>query len=203
MKSKKKEKTELNEIRSEVNNFFQQILPYLIASFSVLIIFFVTVDAFEYLTTEYWWIQDSINYKYTTIFLFILIGLISIFDWQKIINNEKLLKILISVLFSITIFFHRQYSLYYSELQRHPKIKKISKDWGLAGSWVKIEGRNFGEVYEEGKVYLGDEEMIIKKWTNKEIIFEIPIRDIKGSFDIRVENKYEKIQDEEVRFELR
>jgi len=203
MKSKKKEIAELNEIKSEIIAFFQQILPYLIASFSVLIIFFVTVDVFEYLTTEYWWIQDSTNYTYNSIYLLILLALAALIDWSQLIKKKKKLKWIIGLLFLIILIAHQKYSNFYRELQKYPKIKKISKDWGLAGSWVKIEGRNFGEVYEEGKVYLTDEEMIIKKWTDKEIIFEIPIRDIKGEFDIRVENKHEKIQDEEVRFEVR
>ena len=203
MKSKKKEKTELNKLKDEFSSFFNKALPHLIASFLVLIIFFLVSDAYEYLTTEYWWLQNSINYTHTTIFLFLLILLISIFNWEKIIKKFTFLKFIIPVLFVLSIFAHQRYSFYYQGLQKYPKFSKISKDWGLTGSWVKIEGRNFGEAYEEGKVYLDNEEMIIKKWSDKEIIFEIPIKDIRGNHLVTIINKHDRAQKEEVRFEVR
>jgi hypothetical protein len=203
MKSKKKERTELNKIKKELFSFFNQALPHIIASFIVLIIFFVVVDTYEYLTTEYWWLQNSINYKHTTIFLFILIALLALFDWGKIVKKLNWTKFLIPFLFLLSILGHRKYSLYYSELQRYPKVLKISKNWGLAGSWVKIEGRNFGETHKAGKVFIGEEEMLIKKWTSKEIVFEIPTRNIKGEYLLKIENKYQKKQKEEIRFRIK
>ena len=203
MKSKKKERTELNKLRDELNSFFSKALPHIIASFFVLIIFFLVVDSYEYLTTEYWWLQDSVNYLHNTIFLFALILLISLFDLENINKKHKNFKFVVTILFVLTIIAHKQYSSYYEDLQKYPKLANISKDWGTTGSWVKLEGRNFGEVYEEGKVYLDDEEMIIKKWTNKEIIFEVPIRDIKGEHKLRIVNKHDREQKEEVRFEVR
>lgn len=203
MKSKKKERTELNKLRTELSSFFSKALPHIIASFLVLIIFFLVVDSYEYLTTEYWWIQDSGNYIHNTIFLFVLILLMSLFDWENINKRHKNFKFVVTILFVLTIIAHKQYSAYYEDLQKYPKLASISKDWGTTGSWVKLEGRNFGEVYEEGKVYLDDEEMIIKKWTNKEIIFEVPIRDIRGEHQLRIVNKHEREQKEEVRFEVR
>ena len=122
---------------------------------------------------------------------------------RKLLINSIFLKIIIPFFFFLSIFAHQKYSLYYQDLQKYPKISKISKDWGLTGSWVKLEGRNFGEVYEEGKVYLDEEEMIIKKWSDKEIIFEIPIKDIRGNHLVTIINKHDRAQKEEVRFEVR
>ena len=131
MKSKKKERTELNKLKDEFSSFFNKALPHLIASFLVLIIFFLVSDAYEYLTTEYWWLQNSINYTHSTIFLFILILIVSIFDWEKIIKKFSFLKFIIPVLFVLSIFAHQKYSLYYQDLQKYPKFSKISKNWGV------------------------------------------------------------------------
>lgn len=164
------------------------LLPELLLSLIIITTFLITVDVFQYLTTEYWWVYDSLNYRYTTIYLLGLIVIFSFFNLKKWLIKWPKIGFLIITLFLTTLFFHNQYTHFYNELQQYPKIKKLSKNWGIQGSLVRITGRNFGEPWEPGKVYLDDQEMVIKKWSDKEVVFEVPVM-IPGEKKLKINNK--------------
>ncbi|PIR65036.1 MAG: hypothetical protein COU63_03415 [Candidatus Pacebacteria bacterium CG10_big_fil_rev_8_21_14_0_10_36_11] len=67
---------------------------------------------------------------------------------------------------------------------------------------MRITGRNFGEPWEPGKVYLDDQEMVIKKWSDKEVIFEVPVMD-SGEKDLIVKNIKDKKPKEQLFFEIK
>lgn len=185
------------------NEWWKQIPSELFVSFLILIIFLPSFDLYQYLTTEFWWIQDSINYNHTTIFLLFLILVFSFLPIKKSLNKNTKLSYLISVLFFLSLLGHQKYTNFYKELQRHPKIKSISKDWGVPWSWVKISGKNFGEKWEPVMVYLGETETIIKKWTPKEIVFEITAEATLGEQRLRVVNSKDNEQLKELIFEVK
>lgn len=185
------------------NEWWKKIPSELFVSFLILIIFLLSFDLFQYLTTEFWWIQDSVNYNHTTIFLLFLIFLFSFLPIKKWLNKNTKLRCLITVLFFLTLLGHQKYTNFYKELQQHPKIKSISKDWGVPWSWVKISGKNFGEKWEPVMVYLGETETIIKKWTPKEIVFEITAEATLGEQRLRVVNSKDNEQLKELIFEVK
>jgi hypothetical protein len=53
-----------------------------------------------------------------------------------------------------------------------------------------IEGKNFGEAYEKGEIFLGNQEINTKFWSEDKIIIAIPIMDKLGEYDLRLINKY-------------
>jgi magnesium-transporting ATPase (P-type) len=181
---------------------WSKLLPVLLLSLIILTIFLVTVDVFQYLTTEYWWFYDSLNYKYTTIYFFLLIVISSLIDLKNKPLDWTKICVWVGILFLITLFFHNKYTHFYNDLQQYPKIKKLSKDWGIQGSLVRITGRNFGEPHEQGVVYLDDQEMVIKKWSDKEVIFEVPVMD-RGEKELILENKKNNKQKQELIFEVK
>lgn len=203
MKLRKKEKTKQNRLKDEIIFLYNKAIHQILSSFLVLIIFFVVIDIYQYLITEYWWLKDKIDYVHSTLFLLFLIFIISYLPIKKLLNKNQKLRYLIITLFLLTILGHQKYSNYYNKLQRYPKIKKINKDWGVPWSWIKINGRNFGDEWEAGMVYLGESETIIKKWTANEIIFEITDKTELGKQELIIVNSENNKQEEKVLFEVK
>ena len=170
------------------NEWLQKILLKLLFSLLILIVFFVCVDLYQYSTTEIFWLQDGINYTHTTIFLLLLITIFSLVKPDGKLTKWSKFYYLIIGLFLITIVVHQKYIHFYDDLQEYPRIKSLSKNWGIHGSWVKVSGRNFGGGWEPGKIYIGKTEMTIKRWENKEIIFEIPVNVEQGKQVLEVRN---------------
>lgn len=177
--------------------------PEVVLSLLVLIVFFISVDTYQYLTTEVWWLWDETSFTYNTWFLLSLIVLGAFTPMNKWLVKWPKLAYLIVGLFLVTIFAHQRYSHFYDQLQKIPKIRGLSKEWGIPGSWVKVTGKNFGEEAYPGKVYLGDKEMTIKKWGEKEVIFEINMEAEGGEQELHLINKHDKTQKEIMGFEVR
>lgn len=193
----------IDHIKKEFLKNFNKFLPQFLPSFTILATFYITVDIYKYLTTEYWWTQDSIKYNQTGIFLLVLIFLSTFLDWEKLYKKRKKITYLIIFLFVFSLLAHEKYSIFYEKLQNYPKIKSVNKNWGIQGSWAKIVGRNFGPPHEPGKVMLGEEEMIVKQWNDKEIIFEVPLGIEAGDYRISVKNNKEKILISDFKYELK
>lgn len=155
------------------------------------------------MTTEVWWLWDETSYNQNTWFLLALIIGGAFLPMKNWLTKWPKLGFLLVSLFLITLVAHQKYSRFYDQLQQYPKVKSISKDWGIPGSWVKITGRNFGEEWEPGRVYFGDAEMIIKKWENKEVIFEVTTEVEKGNKKLSLTNKHNKTQKEIILFEVK
>ncbi|MBU1033810.1 IPT/TIG domain-containing protein [Patescibacteria group bacterium] len=203
----KKKKVKNNIFFKELEEFLVEVLPQIIIVLIILMVFFIFTDLYQYLTTELWWTQDSINYKYSTIFLLILIAGFSFLPIKKIYSKWPRFSYLIISLFLIILIAHQKYNKFYDNLQQYPKIKTLSKNWGIPGSWVKITGKNFGAAWQPGKVYLGETEMTIKRWEDKEIIFEIPVNVGKNEQTLKVfnaqNNKQEKYFEYYIKFDLK
>lgn len=185
------------------NEWWKDLWPELVTSLVVLIIFLICVDVYQYLTTEHWWILDEIDHKKTTLFFLFLIVFFSIVPVKSLFSRWPKLGYLVLVLFLTVLFAHRKYTRFYNELQQYPKIKSISKNWGIPGSWVKINGTNFGEESNPGSIFLGEKEMIIKKWNDKEVIFEINMEAGSGVHDLKLFNNRIKQQIKNIEFEIK
>lgn len=182
------------------NKNWQEFLPEFLSSLFVLIIFLLSVDLYQYLTTEAWWLQDQINDSQDTLFLLFLIVATIFLPMKKWLTKWPKLGYLLFGLFAIGLIVHQKYTKFYDELQQYPKIKNLSKDWGIPGSWVRVTGRNFGQEWEPGKVFLGSTEMTIKKWGDKEVIFEIPVNVAHGKRVLEIWNNHQRKQKEYFEF---
>lgn len=182
--------------KKTINKTWDRIFPELLLSLTIISFYLITVDLYQYLFTELWWKFDSLNYNYTTIYLILIILLFSFIDLRKLLIKKYLWQGIIILFFIFTLIGHKFYTNFYNELQTYPKIKSISKDWGIPGSWVKVTGRNFGAAWQPGKVYLGETEMTIKKWGDKEVIFEITTEVGGEEKELKIVNKHQKKQQE-------
>lgn len=183
------------------NELLKKIPTEFFISMLILIVFFVFVDLYQYSTTEIWWVQNSIHFDKATLFILLLIFILPLATW-KWFNKNLQSKYFVFFLFILVTITHKAYSNFYDQLQKYPRIKNISKTWGIPGSWVKITGKNFGEPWQPGNIYLGETKMIIKKWDDKEVIFEIPINIKKDKQTLKVINMYEKSQKEYFEFNI-
>lgn len=113
--------------------------PEIVLSLLVLVVFFITVDTYQYLTTEVWWLWDETSFTHNTWFLLSLIVLGAFIPMNRWLVKWPKLGWLILGLFCLSLIGHQQYSRFYSDLQKYPKILHVSKDWGLPGSWVKMK----------------------------------------------------------------
>lgn len=187
----------------KTNKILAELWPEIILSLLVLIVFLISVDIYQYLTTEIWWLWDEINNAQTSIYFLILVVFFSTIPFKKIIIKSKLISNIIILAFVIVLILHRNYTRFYNEIQQYPKIRSISKEWGMPGSWVKISGTNFGEESEPGSVFLSDKEMLIKKWNDKEIIFEVNMEAGKGNHNLKILNNKNKQQKQIYNFEIK
>jgi hypothetical protein len=94
----------------------------------------------------------------------------------KYISNGKI--ILFSFLLLIlSLIGNELYIRYYDNLQKHPKLYSISKNWGVQGSVIEIDGNNFGATWEQGSVMVDDMKFEIKYWSDDKIEAIQPVPD--------------------------
>lgn len=180
--------------------------PYwseLITALLVLSFFLLSVDLYQYLTTEVWWLWDETSWKQNTFYLLGLIVLSAFLPMKSWLTKWPKLGLMIMLLFIVTLYGHRQYERFYAKLQETPRIRSLSKEWGVPWSYVKLTGKNFGSEWEPGQVRIGETEMIIRKWTPKEIIFEIDAIAAIGQQELVVTNSVGQRQKETISFEVR
>ncbi|OFW58220.1 MAG: hypothetical protein A2Y75_08680 [Candidatus Solincola sediminis] len=68
-----------------------------------------------------------------------------------------------------------------------PVITSLSPDNGPAGSWVAINGSNFGATWQEGCcVLFNSTEIILTTWNENQVMFTVPA-DASGTASVRVE----------------
>lgn len=135
-------------------------------------IWLVAVDIAQYFLTEYRYVFDHLDSTYTTLGLIGLIVFTAVFARE---NLKLLHTVLIIGIFFLVLVGHISYSRFYDELQQIPKIKSVSKNWSIQGDRIIIEGRNFGNPQEPGKVFVGQLLFNIKLWTDTKVIIEQPV----------------------------
>lgn len=133
---------------------------------------------FGYLLTDKLMLFPEISkYVNTVVFLaFILVG--SFFNWEKVASKKTFL-VLLGLLIILSSLSYAKYCETEDNTNYLPKIYEISSSFGFQGNAVVINGTNFGRAHQEGKVFLGDFEMIIDNWSEKEIE---AIQQVSGEF---------------------
>lgn len=79
-----------------------------------------------------------------------------------------------------------------------PIVKSISKDSIYSGEKVKINGYNYGNIQNNGKILLGNNEITkVVSWSNNEIELEIPDTIDSGEYRVKV-SAYNMESEEEI-----
>jgi len=149
--------------------------PALVALESLIVYLLIIIPA-EYLLTEKWLILTRITTDQKTYLLlavFLLIFLLNYF-FQKVNRLGRRGWQIVVVIFIFLLWGNKNYLKYYHRLQELPRIYNISSDWSIVGMQITIEGKNFGPVWQKGKVTVDDFEMQIVDWSEEKIIVEQP-----------------------------
>jgi len=149
--------------------------PALVALES-LIVYLLIIIPTEYLLTERWLILTRITADQKTYLLlavFLLIFLANYFFRGVVRLGRRGWQVIILV-FICLLWGNKNYLQYYNRLQEFPRIYSLSSDWSIVGKQITITGKNFGPVWQKGKVAVDDFEMQIVDWSEEEIIAEQP-----------------------------
>jgi hypothetical protein len=149
--------------------------PALVALESLIVYLLIIIPA-EYLLTEKWLILTKITADqkaYLLLAVFLLIFLLNYF-FQKVNRLGRRGWQIIVIIFICLLWGNKNYLRYYRRLQEFPKIYNISSDWSIVGKQITITGKNFGPVWQKGKVTVDDFEMLIIDWSEEEIVAEQP-----------------------------
>lgn len=156
-----------------------------IAGITVYSLFFLPV---EFLTTEiYFKITEFPSYVSVTV-LTILIILFNFVNWRKIIKTKKIAGLMLLAIFfsGLTYFKYRKEKLSREYL---PKIYNVVPLQGIQGEFIKIKGVNFGPVWKNGEVFVGKDKMVVRDWSDQQIIFEQSVPSRFGKTELKVFRK--------------
>lgn len=161
--------------------------------FSILetiIVYIIFIILLEYTLTEKFLVFPAISSFFkTAIFLIFLFVFLIIIYWKNFRIREAYWIILVFLTF-LSLFIYQKYNLFYTELQKYPKIFKISSNWGIQGTKIEILGKNFGPEWLPGEVKVGDLKFIVKYWSPGKIIIEQPVPSKFFKDKLYVENYY-------------
>lgn len=157
----------------------------LLVSLEAFILYFLLVMVGEYLLTERFLITPFISAqaKFALLIIALLVSLFLNYLSPKVFNLTKKLWLLVLFIFIIGLIGHRAYVRFYDSLQDHPKIYRLSSDWGIQQMPITITGKNFGPVWRKGKVMVDEVAMEIESWEEEEEIvahLPVPPRHFKG-----------------------
>jgi hypothetical protein len=121
------------------------------------------VGGLEYLTTEKYLIYKYISKEIKTIiFLIILVVLNLGIKLMRKLTFAKWTNYISVAIILFSLIGGQIYVNFYRDLQQYPKIFSKKPDWSIQGTYITVDGRNFGEPHKPGAVFLGDRELTIK-----------------------------------------
>ena len=168
----------------------KQIKTLVVSILETIVLYILIVVPLEYLLTEYFLIIPYLSNNIKTSIFLVLLTVIFLIRYLRGFSKEyhPLFILLIFLLTGLSVFGYREYRRFYEQLQTYPKIYKISRNWGIQGVLVNIEGKNFGPTWQPGKVYVDDIEFIVKYWSPSLIVVEQPVppRFFKGNLYVKL-----------------
>ncbi len=165
----------------------------LLISSIVLAVYLIIIFLFEYIFTQKIFVFREIH-SYQKTYLLMVILLISSMFSQKLkpLRNSKIFFFSVLLLIS-SLIGNELYIRYYDGLQNIPKLYSISKNWGVQGSVIEINGNNFGASWEQGKVMVDDMELEIKEWSDDKIEAIQPVPNHYWIGNLYVINHYQNL----------
>ena len=174
----------------EFKFFVKPIVNFLTASFLTLSLYCLLYLPISFLVTEILMITPLIPPWIAIIFLFFVLTLFSMVNWQK---KLKVMKTFIFVICFIALngLFFLEYHSEKKKREYSPKIYKITPNWGIQGQIITINGLNFGPTWKPGGITLGKDfydnnKMAFINWDENEIIIDQPVPKFFGNSKINV-----------------
>jgi hypothetical protein len=176
----------------------------IIVSLETITVFLLVIIPAEYLLMEKFLVYKFIDGRVKSrLFILIFLSLFVLNYFLKKFRKfgQKYLKILVLACL-LSIIGNKFYSNYYGRLQQYPKIYSVSSNWSIQGMPIIIEGKNFGEAWEKGKVKVGDIVFEIQSWSSQKIVATQPVPDhfFQGTLKVIKNNNDES---QEIPFEIR
>lgn len=152
------------------------IIP-VITVFQTVIIYLIIIIPLEYLLTETFLIFKSINPSVkTAFFILIFLGVFSANQFDKDFYQINLkLWFIWPLIFIGLLLLNREYTSYYQEIIKQPRIFSISSDWAIQGKTIEINGRSFGDQESRGEVKVNDYQLEVVDWSPEYIKVETPL----------------------------
>lgn len=148
---------------------------YLIIAAVLALVFYTLIYLpVEFLITEILLITPKISPFVGLTFLFVLVVAFSFIDWSKIMK-EKSSRFVFVTMIAVSCLVYGVYR--HNKLAREylPKIYRINPNSGIQAEKIEIKGVNFHPVWKKGKVFLDSEEMVIRDWSERLIVIELPV----------------------------
>jgi hypothetical protein len=151
-------------------NPLKNFLTTALLSFSLFALLYLPI---EFLITQVLLITPALPKILSLALIFSLIFLLDSIDWQQCLTTKfKIIFILLLLAGGSTALLYRRYALPQKSL---PKIYRLSRRQGIQGHKVKIKGVNFGAADKPGKLFLGNQEVVVHSWDNHNIVFYLPV----------------------------
>ncbi len=169
---------ELKKSLKRINLPFVGLLKSLVYTSWVISVYSALYSWLEYQTTEIWMVTKQLSPLLTTGLLLALFFGASF--WRK-----KLSLIYVGGLIAIMGLSLWMYQVFRNQKAYAvvaPKIFEVSPNSGYQAEVIRITGLRFTPPFGKGKVLVGDEEMVVKEWSEQRLILELPVMRKKGRF---------------------
>lgn len=163
-------------VEKKLSKVFSFVLYCVFSSLLCLFVYLAIFYPVDFLVTEKFLIAERIPQIISSIFLLIIVAIITLVNWKKLVKSF-FTGALIALLAVVIFFGNRFYLQKKSQSETRPKIFQIKPREGLRGQFVTITGKNFISDGKVGKVFLGKDETIILIWEGENIWFEQPFLD--------------------------
>lgn len=151
------------------------LLYYFSISLLTVCCWILIVDIFQLFLVELLILVNGITYLLKLTLLLLVTLATSLVFWSlRHRKKGNFNKIFFFVIICFT-FLHIILTFTIEKLEHTPRVKSISKNWSIQGDKIVIRGKNFGEPWSKGKVYVDDLEFTIVSWNNFRILVEQPV----------------------------
>lgn len=165
----------------------EKILNYLIAAILAVSVFVIFYLPIEFILTEIWMVTPKIPPLTVTSILIIFIFLFSFVEWGRILRKNKFLLLILIGVIILTGFVYREWRHQKLEKGLLPKIYSVDPPhWGIQGSLIEIKGKNFFPDHKRGKVMIGNDELLIERWSDELVVARQQVPSEFGIFDLRL-----------------
>jgi len=166
----------------------------------VLVVYILIYLPFELQITEIWMFTPQIHPVINTFFIVSLAMIFELINLQKSIKSKLFLGFLgVFVLYSG--FVYKEYRQQKLKRESLPKIYEVSREWGPQAWIIKVEGVNFVSAGRHGKLFLDDQEMLVKLWKENLIKAEAQVPKRFGWVDLYLARN-DKVISNKIPFEI-
>lgn len=171
---------------------FRKLGLYICASLLLVVIWIIISNTLELTVTHWHYLRNDVpeSWKLSLFGFLLLVFAAALTRLQKWIDGvSPLVLSLFLGAFILTLVAQQKYRAYYSNLEKQPKIQYITRNWSIQGDRLVIKGRNFGDPWRLGSVWLNDIEYTIVSWDDERIVIEQPVTEQFTSGTLVIKNE--------------